>query len=390
MTRKRDGSQPSHTASQYRSEVTMVYHRITWLALILVGVLVGWLPGTPVGPNDASAQVMDDYTGYPPFMSNSVPPNILLLMDNSGSMNGVAYETAFDTTKIYFGLFDPYECYLYASSRFQPNPAVNPTTLGTCGASYPWNGNLLNYVSMRRVDIVKYVMVGGTCAVARNADGSCTRVLAQNSFAACCQDQTQSVTVAQASGRMPASITPGSGNVYFHMMGSVAALKGTFCVDDESTQQTTSDCNDGGTYIETIWQIQVDRPEKVTGVIQQVGSRARFGLMEFKGAGDGGKVLADVGSSTASLITAVETTVPSTWTPLAESLYEAVRYFAQIAPAYTNTDYSYTDVTRDPYYFTSPQWASSSQYVQCCKSFVIVFTDGEPTQDLNIPAVLQD
>lgn len=390
MTRKREGSQPGNTASQYRSEVTMVYHRITTLALLLVGVLVGMVPGALLGPNGASAQVMDDYTAYPAFMSNSVPPNILLLMDNSGSMNGRAYETAFDTTKVYFGLFDPYECYLYASSRFQPNPAVNPTTLGTCGASYPWSGNLVNYVSMRRVDIVKYVMVGGTCAVARNADGSCTRVLGQSSFAACCQDQTQSVTVAQASGRMPASIIPASGSVYFHMMGSVAALKGKFCVDDESTQQTTSDCNDGGTYTETVWQIQVDRPETVTGVIQQVGSRARFGLMEFKGAGDGGNVLADVGASTASLITAVETTVPSTWTPLAESLYEAVRYFAQIAPAYTNTDYSYTDVTRDPYYFTSPQWASSSQYVQCCKSFVIVFTDGEPTQDLNIPAVLQD
>ncbi len=368
----------------------MVYLRITWLASILLGVLVGLLPGTPAGPNGASAQVMDDYTAYPPFMSNTVPPNILLLMDNSGSMNLMAYETTFDTAKTYFGLFNPLECYTYGSSRFQPDPAVNPATLGTCGSSYPWSGNLLNYVSMRRVDIVKFVMVGGTCAVARNADGSCTRVLGQDSFAACCQDQTQSVTVAQANGRMPASIIPSSGNVYFHLMGSVTALKGKFCVDDEATQQTSSDCNDGGTYTETLWQIQVDWPASVTGVIQQVGTRARFGLMEFKGAGDGGKVLADVGASQASLITAVETTVPSTWTPLAESLYEAIRYFAQIAPAYTNTDYSYTDTTRDPYYFTSPQWASSSQYVQCCKSFVIVFTDGEPTQDVNIPGAFQD
>ncbi|MGH7207390.1 MAG: hypothetical protein ACREI2_14420, partial [Nitrospiraceae bacterium] len=83
-------------------------------------------------------------------------------------------------------------------------------------------------------------------------------------------------------------------------------------------------------------------------------------------------------------------TTPSTWTPLAESLYEATRYFAQIPPAYTNSDYSYTVTNRDPYYFTQPDWAGTSQYVKCCKSFVIIFTDGEPTQDINVPSSLQD
>jgi type IV pilus assembly protein PilY1 len=124
--------------------------------------------------------------------------------------------------------------------------------------------------------------------------------------------------------------------------------------------------------------------------MQQVGSRARFGLMEFKGAGDGGKVLSDVGGNIQNMITAIESTTPSTWTPLAESLYEATRYFAQIPPAYTNSDYSYNVTTRDPYYFQAPQWTSTAGYVACCRSSVIIFTDGEPTQDLGVPASLKD
>jgi type IV pilus assembly protein PilY1 len=48
---------------------------------------------------------------------------------------------------------------------------------------------------------------------------------------------------------------------------------------------------------------------------------------------------------------------------------------------------------RDPYFFGqnhTPPWSASSQVVACCRTFVIVFTDGEPTQDQNIPTALQD
>lgn len=348
-----------------------------------------------LGPIEVNAQAMADYTAYPPFVgANAVPPNILLLLDNSGSMNSMAFGTAFDPNQTYSGLFDQLECYNYGSNKFIPDPTANPATLGTCTTSpYLWSGNLLNYVSMRRIDIAKYVLMGGTCSAGgRDAQGGCKQLVGQYTFdnGACCLDQTVSVTVSQATGRMPASIVPSGSNVYFHLMGSVAALKGTFCVDDDSTQQTTSDCNDAGAYSETKWQIRVDRFEDSTGVIQQVGAKARFGIMEFKGAGDGGKVLSDVGSNIQDQITAIENTTPATWTPLAESLYEAARYFAQIPPAYTNSDYTYNVTNRDPYYFTQPQWAGRSQYVPCCKSFVIIFTDGEPTQDQNIPAALQD
>ena len=48
---------------------------------------------------------------------------------------------------------------------------------------------------------------------------------------------------------------------------------------------------------------------------------------------------------------------------------------------------------RDPYFFGSnhtPAWATTSTQVRCCKTFVILVTDGEPTQDTNIPAGNRD
>ena len=364
----------------------MKSYSFTCVSLALFAVVM-------ICPSHASAQAMADYTSTPPFVSQTVPPNVLLLLDNSGSMNMAAYQTVFDMTKTYSGVFDPLECYSYGTNQFDPDPSANPASLGTCtNASYPWNGNLLNYVANRRIDIVKWVMVGGTCDIGRGSDGTCGRAKGQDTFdsGACCRDQTQSVTVAQATGRMPSSLIPGSGNVYFHMMGGTATLKGSFCVDNDGTQPSGSNCSDGDGYNETNYIIRVQYLQNSSGVIQQVGSKARFGLMEFKGAGDGGKVLNDVGGNITSMVNAIDTTTPATWTPLAESLYEATRYFAQVAPAYTNSDYSYTVTNRDPYYFQAPEWASTSQYVNCCKSFVIIFTDGEPTQDLNVPSAIRD
>lgn len=352
----------------------------------LVALVVTVLPGTTLASGH-DTYLGDTYI----YTADPVPPNILLLMDNSGSMNDRAYQTAFDTTRIYLGIYDDTECYTYGSNKFQPDPST--LQLKPCSASYPWDGNLLNYASMRRIDIVKKVMMGGICSVGgRDAMGNCGQLIGQSTFSAtaCCQNQTQSVTVAQAGGRMPASLIPASGSVYFHNMGSIASLRGSFCVDNDNGQPSGTSCTDSDGYSESNWQIRVDVLQNPSGVMQQVGSRARFGLMQFKGAGDGGQVLSDVGGNIQNMITAIESTTPSTWTPLAESLYEATRYFAQIPPAYAASDYSYNVTSRDPYYFQAPQWTSTAGYVTCCRSSVIIFTDGEPTQDLGVPASLQD
>ena len=140
------------------------------------------------------------------------------------------------------------------------------------------------------------------------------------------------------------------------------------------------------------------------------------------------------------MIDAVQESFPSTWTPLAESLYETARYVAQINSTYVPRSYVFpiafsggisngvalaangvgslgnggsvgtpehkvltgsetcpagyitNACGRDPFFLGTnhtPPWVGTSQPVNCCKTFVIIFTDGEPTQDLNIPAGIQ-
>src|SRR5689334_9943575 len=131
---------------------------------LLTGIGLLLLTGT-LWCDQAASQSMSNYAGTPPFVTTAVTPNILLLLDNSGSMNNMAYPTAtvaFNNATKYSGIFDGTECYQYASNRFQPDPAANPAgPPAACNATYPWSGNLLNYGVNREIDVVKLVMVGG-------------------------------------------------------------------------------------------------------------------------------------------------------------------------------------------------------------------------------------
>ncbi len=80
---------------------------------------------TFAGPSYAEP-TMSDFTAFPPFISATVEPNILLILDNSGSMNEFAYKevtgyrcettealTGYQEGTKYYGLFDPDLCYKY-------------------------------------------------------------------------------------------------------------------------------------------------------------------------------------------------------------------------------------------------------------------------------------
>jgi hypothetical protein len=120
----------------------------------------------------------------------------------------------------------------------------------------------------------------------------------------------------------------------------------------------------------------------IAGLLQKIGDRARFGL-EFYNTSQGGKVVREVGSNMTDLITQIENTSCDTWTPLAESVHEGLRYYQQVSPYYGD-DYS-TNNQWDPFYF-----GDIGEFVECPKSFILHITDGESTQDQDIPAELQD
>lgn len=450
---------------------------VTFVAFGFIGALLG------VG--DAKAVVSNaDYSAVPPFVSSVTTPNILLLLDNSGSMadpacdpsncgvhaNGsttpVVQTYVRDTT--YTGFFDSLKCYTYdataGNTRFL-EASTKASITATC-SSAQWDGNLLNWSSFRRFDALKKAMSGGDCVVTRAADGTCPAtgtpalktVKAQSTFDVSSRGHV-TFTIPSGvgngySGRIPTAATPGTpANIRIHLRGGVDGMGGSFCIDDDSTApgDTATSCSDGDGFAETQYQLRLTVSSEPTGVIQQIGSKARFGLFEFKGAGDGGRVLVGLGArqsidwggstvetfnnNTAAMLDALGESFPSTWTPLSESLYESARYIAQINSTFLTNAYVYpiafsggnsngvafqangagsigaAEITaltgtetcpagyitnacgRDPYFFGSnhaPAWATKSQVANCCQTFVIIVTDGEPTQDTAIPTNLQD
>lgn len=104
-------------------------------------------------------------------------------------------------------------------------------------------------------------------------------------------------------------------------------------------------------------------------------SGMRFGVASFNqpdwgndDGGPGGRINAACGSSTSTVTDAISGLSASANTPLAETLYEITRYYRGISSLYnSNTSYS-----------------SPIQY-RCQKNFSIVVTDGLPTYDNQIP-----
>ncbi|MBU4501925.1 MAG: hypothetical protein KKA79_04980, partial [Nanoarchaeota archaeon] len=138
-----------------------------------------------------------DYCQVPPYVVQNVPANIMLIVDNSGSMFNFAYSDGFETTTTgddidcsasstpctgftnpgtypgvtpqtsddyrYYGYFDPDYWYTYTSNRFiSTAPKTGSLITGErAKAAAEWDGNFLNWLTMRRVDIVRKVLTGG-------------------------------------------------------------------------------------------------------------------------------------------------------------------------------------------------------------------------------------
>ena len=465
---------------------TIAVRAVLMMAMITAGVSVEAGEGVY-----AQTPTMDKYMAAPPFVQDQVKPNILIIMDNSGSMECRAYDgtdcsgAAFSFTAAtkYTGYFDEKTCYTYNGPDTRFVAAATKAAYGdTCSGGDKYDGNLLNYITFRRFDAVKKAMIGGDCytpsGATRDADGLCLpygattskkTIKSQTKFsgsgthhitpglprtdASCSTTSNTSYC-----GRIPDADAKGGNatfpnNIYFHLRGGTSGAQGSFCVANSSSalSNTNTDCNVAGGFSESKLWVRVALDVEPQGVIQRVGAQARFGLAVFNGdsSNNGIKVLTGVGlrqsidltgttietfnTNTAAMVDSIEESSPLTWTPLAESLYEAARYYAQINSSFYTSSYAYpiafsgtgsagvnlaatgagsignnpspgelkvligsetcpagyiTDACgRDPYFMGADQnfaWTKASIAAACCRSFVILLTDGTPTQDTTI------
>ncbi|ADH86943.1 pilus assembly protein [Desulfurivibrio alkaliphilus] len=142
-----------------------------------------------------------------------------------------------------------------------------------------------------------------------------------------------------------------------------------------------------------VLQGRLATPEAPSGLLQEFANDLRMGAMVFNRDGaayectlsdtlyacddnvrDGGRVIQPVGQGeahTASLVAAVNAIVADTWTPLAETMYNAIGYYLQDENMRLHED----DFSIGPGHAPITAW--------CQPNNILLITDGAPTADLN-------
>jgi len=331
---------------------------------------------------------ISDYCAVPPFISRSMAPNVMLIVDNSGSMFRFAYfdgwNTAtasddylctdqsnpcdeFDPNYTYYGYFDPDYWYAYSNNRFYPTALKTRRTK----EANEWDGNFLNWLTMRRIDIIRKVLTGGRVV----AEGGENRLVGEPPDD--CNDRGRYKQVSNAD-----SYTRYSGTVTFDVCGTTGTAY--FSVDSDT------------------YNVKVALGDTTPqGIIQRVGNKIRWGLSFYHPntpTPQGGYVQAavqerDNASLQNAIVNEINNKTPDSNTPLAETLWTITGYYAQEAsmlggpgPRYQSGDYQINDNV-DPY-----NYGTGGQVLKawCAKSFVILITDGEPCADGYLPYELRD
>jgi len=114
---------------------------------------------------------MTDYCSIPPFISSNAPPLIMLVMGKDHKMFYEAYNDAsdlnndgrldisYDHSINYYGYFDINKCYLYDYGNNIFYPVSN--NIDKFCTTKEWSGNLLNWLTMSRMDVLRKVLYGG-------------------------------------------------------------------------------------------------------------------------------------------------------------------------------------------------------------------------------------
>ena len=158
-------------------------------SFVILSIIVLLTFGGPA-PNIYGTDYCGDDVAVPPFLSSGVDPNLLILIDNSGSMIDPAYvkddsqcfDDTYDTNTTYAGYFEKNVLYAYnfSGDYFEVYSAAShwtgkDSTGGWYYSNYVWMlldstpsptafvafGNYLNWLTASKFDIQKEILTGG-------------------------------------------------------------------------------------------------------------------------------------------------------------------------------------------------------------------------------------
>ena len=342
---------------------------------------------------------MTSYCQTPPFITTAAAPNVLLMIDTSGSMGWDAYSYGdtdanhdgildhYDPNKLYEGYFDPTSSYDGTTGVYQVS------TTGTCG--YQCGATDSSWVCQSNTNGCYYFEPKGNTHCSSNKYACCSQA---NLTAKNCTDQN-------------------SGNYlnYKYMAridllrwamtgGSPAGCNGSIqtCDPGASYPNAQLTCDASGCIMQTNNGIKINVPwSRITGEeggllyqLRGLPVQPRMGSMYFSGSGVNQTVLiGDFTGSTSidgvnpykNTITALNSTEPNGSTPIGPALWAAYAYLAQ-NPAvyggpqpdtgggnpYKNPMYQCFDLNND-----GNCQGNEFALVPCAKNFMILLTDGQ-------------
>jgi Tfp pilus tip-associated adhesin PilY1 len=151
--------------------------------------------GTTIANNKTGAlAAAGDFTSYPVINASSAAPLVMLVMSRDEQLFIKAYpdytdldgdgivDTTYNDAFDYSGYFDSNLCYTYASSQYKASAratgasSTNDQKNHQCSGN--WSGNFLNWLTMSRLDVVRFVLAGGY----RSTDTASTTVLERASI----------------------------------------------------------------------------------------------------------------------------------------------------------------------------------------------------------------
>lgn len=336
----------------------------------------------------AQADDTEIYIGQPTPTSAAARPNILFVMDTSGSMiTNVTTQTTFDPKETYTGECTPDAIYWKSSTAgFNGLPVdANCDLKGKLDTTAGWVQQA-QFLCKSAQDVIDVNGFRTVTAAAQWRPGSPASKSVWNALLRNVNDQP----VDCADDFNLVKMDPPHGNGTRAYAGN--GTSGPYT--DDSAQQinwTTPEVSGiytvySGNYLNWYYNAQsVTKTrleilqESLSGLISTL-SQANVGLMRFDKDGEGGMVIKemeDISTSRQEMLDGIASLNPSGTTPLSETYSEALRYWRGMKWDYGSSSAPMVSIpaSRSGESYISPVAAS------CQKNFLVLLTDGEPVSD---------
>ncbi|MEO0300600.1 MAG: PilC/PilY family type IV pilus protein [candidate division WOR-3 bacterium] len=334
---------------------------------------------------------------FPPGVSIVEKPNVLIVLDVTGSMRWRAAHTldpdgagpiprgGYDPNYRYYGYFHPDSIYQYSSQKFyavgySTNRSFNTTNFNPSSDRY--HGNILNWAVMSRIDVAKKALTGGAGEPTQAIDkhtliglGDGSNIPSESGW------PTPSFTVAGNSYRFSKPIymsnKPTEFYVQIYQSGQWKTIKTYNCRVNVNGVPKEEKCG-------VIRQIA---DKDLDGNWDQGKEIPRFGLFFFSTYIWNLPIEFYQTEETPDMepfLNAINNIVPAGGTPDGDAILESIHYISYVPP------HTYSNVQKNLYihHGRNTRWdpmysgqGSSLVQIPCRKNFVIIIGDGESNSD---------